>query len=202
MPFSYVVNKNSSIGTLADETGKFSVKIKIGDTLSFSCLGYGVTKVFSHLLKDSVRNNLVSVKIILKQKANELRTVIISNHSFTKEEKEYYKSKIDEYHQMSNPFTSNSTGAGLSIDALYYAFSKKGKELEKLSGIYRQLLIDEVREHRLSDEKVRMITGNDTLNVKSFMNNCYLPDQFVISASDYELYFAVKRYYEQYTRKK
>ena len=202
MPFAYVVNKNSTTGTLTDASGKFSIPVKMGDTISFSYLGYGVTRIFTHQLKDSVKNSMLSIKVFLRQKANELRPVLITNHSFTKEEKEYYKSKVDAYKRVvSSPFVSGPTGAGLSIDALYYTFSKKGKELQKLSEIYQQLLIDETREHRLSDEKLRMLCGNDTLNVNAFRRYCYLPDQFILSSSDYELYVAVKKYYEMYRRK-
>ncbi|MEK6615866.1 MAG: carboxypeptidase-like regulatory domain-containing protein [Bacteroidota bacterium] len=192
MPFAYVVNKNSSEGTLSDEKGFFSTNINLGDTLSFSYLGYGITKLFTHLLKDSVKNGLLNVKVFLKPKASELKPIIISTHSFTKEEKEYYARKADEYNRgISWPLAS-------PITAMYYAWSKKGKELQKLSVLYQQVLIDEVKAHRLSPEKIRALTGNDTLDVKEFMNFCYLPDQFVVSASDYDLFLAVNRYYKQY----
>ncbi len=192
MPFAYVVNKNSTTGTLTDEGGRFSMRIKLGDTLSFSYMGYGVTKIFTQALKDSVKNNLLNLKVFLKSKANELRPVVIENRSFTKEEKEYYASKVDEYNRgIESPLAS-------PISAMYYAWSKRGHQLAKLSVIYQQLLIDEVKEHRLSDQKLRMITGNDTLNTEAFRRYCYLPDQWVISASDYNLFYAVKQYYRQY----
>lgn len=192
MSFAYVVNKNSSVGTLSDEKGDFSIRIKMGDTLSFSYLGYGITKLFTHLLKDSVKSALLNVKVFLKPKASELKPIIIATHSFTKEEKEYYERKVDEYNRgISSPLAS-------PITAMYYAWSKKGKELQKLSVLYQQLLIDEVKEHRLSGEKIRALTGNDTLDIKEFMNYCYLPGQFVVSASDYDLFLAVNRYYKQY----
>ena len=192
MSFAYVVNKNSTTGTLTDEAGKFSIRIKLGDTLSFSYMGYGVTKIFTQTLKDSVKNNLVNIKVCLKQKASELKQVVIENHSFTKEEKEYYARKVDEYNRgIQSPLAD-------PITAMYYAWSKKGKELQKLSVLYQQLLIDEVKESRLSNEKIRMLTGNDTMNVDAFRKFCYLPDQFIISASDYDLFYSVKQYYREY----
>jgi len=192
MPFAYVVNKNSSAGTLSDEKGNFSIRIKMGDTLNFSYLGYSVTKLFTHLLKDSVKNASLNVSIFLKSKVSELKPVLIVDHSFTKERKESYERKIDEYHRgLSSPLAS-------PITAMYYAWSKKGKELQKLSVLYQQLLNDEIREHRLSPEKIRTITGDDALDVKDFMYYCYLPDQFVVSASDYDLFVAVKNCYRQY----
>ncbi len=192
MPYAYAVNKNSTIGTVTDDAGRFSFRIHLGDTLAFSYLGYSVTKLFTHLLKDSVKNSSLSLKVFLKPKINELKQVDITTHSFSKEIKETYKEKINEYYRgISSPLAS-------PISAMYYAWSKKGRELEKLSVLYQQLLIDEVKEKRISAEKVRSITGNDTIDVKDFLNHCYLPDQFVISASDYDLFISVKRCYRDY----
>lgn len=203
MQFAYTVNKNTSTGLVADEKGSFVLRARLGDTIAFSYVGYHVTKIFTHQLKDSVRNSVLYVKAYLKPKIKELNPVIVTPHAFSKEQKESYKRKIDEYHRtLSSPFTNGSTGAGLSIDALYYAFSKKGKQLQKLSLLYDQLLIDEIKEARLNPERVRALTGNDTLDVKEFLNYCFLPDQFIVSASDYDLFLSVNKYYRQYMEDK
>lgn len=199
MQFAYVVNKNSSTGLVADEKGSFSLKIHLGDTLAFSYVGHFVTKIHTHSLKDSVKNSVLIIRVILRPKAKELKPVIVTPHAFSKEQKETYQRKIDAYRKtLSSPFVNGSTGAGLSIDAIYYTFSKKGKQLQKLEFLYEQLLIDEIKDSRLSPERVRFITKNDTLDVKDFLNYCFLPDQFVVSASDYELFLSVSKYYKQY----
>ncbi len=195
MQYAYVINKNTTTGIVANEEGKFTLKIQPGDTLTFSYLGYFVTKVYTHTLKDSVKNAALNIKVYLKSKAKELNPVIVRPNSFSKESKEMYKRKIDEYHRgIASPLAS-------PIDALYYTFSKKGKELKKLSFLYDQLLIDEIIEARLNPELVRVITGNDTLDVPTFLNYCYLPNQFVVSASDYELFYSIKKYYLNYLKK-
>ncbi len=192
MQFAYVVNKNSTTGIVADVNGNFSLKIRSGDTLAFSYVGYHVTKVYTHQLKDSIKNSVLKLKVYLKLKAKELSSVVITPHAFSKEQKETYKRKIDEYHRgIESPLAS-------PISALYYTFSRKGRELKELSLLYDQLLIDEIKESRLSPERVRNITGNDTLNVRDFLNYCFLPDQFVVSASDYELFLSVNKYYKLY----
>lgn len=192
MPYAYAVNKNSGTGTVTDDGGKFSLHMRMGDTLAFSYVGYSVKKVFTHILKDSVKNGNLSVKVFLKSKTNELKTIVISPSGFSKEIKQTYAEKIGEYKRgISSPLAN-------PIDAMYYAWSKKGHELQKLSVLYEQLLIDEIKEARLSPEKVRAITGNDTIDVKDFLNYCFLPEQFILSSSDYDLFFAVKRYYKGY----
>jgi len=203
MQFAYVVNRNLSRGIVTDEKGNFTLRIHAGDTLCFSYVGYSLTKVFTHLLRDSVRNNSLSIKVFMKPKASDLKTVVVTDKSLTKEEKEYYSRKVDAYKRTTSNFlTTSVTGAGLSIDALYYTFSRKGKELKKLSFLYDSLMIQEIIESRLSPERIRSITGNDTLNVPSFLNRCFLPDQFVLSASDYDLFFAVNKYYKLYMEEK
>lgn len=192
MPFAYVVNKNAGVGTLTDDGGKFFIKIKPGDTLSFSYVGYGVTKLFTHELKDSVKNNTLIIKVSLKPKIQELSPFVIATHSFSIERKESYERKINEYKRgISSPLAS-------PISAMYYAWSKKGNELQKLSALYQNLIIEEIKEQRLSAEKIRVMTGNDTLNVKDFLIQCFLPNQFITTSSDYELFFAVKQCYKQY----
>ena len=55
-----------------------------------------------------------------------------------------------------------------------------------------------MKEQRISSEKIRAITGNDTLDTKDFLSSCFLPEQFVLSASDYDLFVAVKNCYRSY----
>lgn len=195
MQFAYVINKNLSTGVVADDKGNFTLRIRTGDTLNFSYVGYYVTKVYTHLLKDSIRNSVLHVKAWLRPKIKELNPVIVTPHAFSKEQKETYQRKIDEYKRgIESPLAN-------PISALYYAFSKKGKELKQLSFLYDQLLVDEIKEVRLSPERIRTITGNDTLDVKKFLNYCFLPDQFVVSASDYDLFFSINTYYKHYMDK-
>lgn len=196
MQFAYVVDKNSSTGMVTDDQGKFSMKIHWGDTLSFSYVGYSLAKLFTHSLKDSVKNGVLNIKIYLRSKITELRTIAINANGFSKEAKEMYARKIDEYNRgISSPLAS-------PISAMYYAWSKKGKELQKLSFLYDQLMVDEIKEHRLSSEKVRMITGNDSLDVRDFLNSCYISDQQILYASDYDLFLTIKNYYSRYMEMK
>ena len=192
MQYAYVINKNASNGIVTNDKGEFSLRIHIGDTLCISYVGYFMTTLYTCLLKDSVKNSVLNVKIYLQQKTSQLSAVVIASHSFSKEQKETYQRKIDEYSRgISSPLAS-------PISALYYTFSKKGKELQKLSVLYRQLEVNERKESRLSPDRVRRITGNDTLNVNDFLNYCFLPDQFIFYASDYDLFLTIKKYYARY----
>ena len=192
MQYAYVINKNASNGIVTNDKGEFTLRIHSGDTLCISYVGYFMTTLYTRLLKDSVKNSVLNVKIYLQQKTSQLSAVVITSHSFSKEQKESYQRKIDEYSRgISSPLAS-------PISALYYTFSKKGKELQKLSVLYRQLEVNERKESRLSPDRVRRITGNDTLDVNDFLNYCFLPDQFIFYASDYDLFLAVKKYYLRY----
>lgn len=192
MSFSYVANKNSGKAVMTDQEGRFRLAAQIGDTIQFSYIGYGLVKIFTHQYKDSVKNGTVFLKVILRTKAQELPVVTITSNGFSPERMESYAKKLREY-ELAMEYAANSP-----ITALYYLWSKKGNEIEKLSVLYRQLLLEEMRDHRLPAETVRILAGNDSLNVDEFLDNCFLPEQFLLTASDYELYFAVKQCYRQY----
>ena len=77
MPYAYVVNKSTSSGILSENDGSFSMTIRMGDTISFSYIGYNLASLYTLLYQDSVRNGILKVTVFLKPKATELSTVII-----------------------------------------------------------------------------------------------------------------------------
>ncbi|HEY4798359.1 MAG TPA: hypothetical protein VII99_04695, partial [Bacteroidia bacterium] len=166
--------------------------VHIGDTLHLSYLGYSVTKLFTAKLKDSVRNNSIIVKIYLKPRVNELPQVLVGAHTMSKEQRELYENRIGEYQRAINSAFSSP------ITALYYQFSKKGKEIQKLSELYQNELVQELKEKRLSAEVLRRVTGNENINVKDFLFHFPILDWYAQYASDYNLYYEVKQCYRQY----
>ena len=192
MPFAYVADKNTLQGSLTDANGAFSIFAGRTDTLLFSYLGYQLKKIQIRYYTDSVKNNSLKLRVILQPKVNELKPVIITTNEFTREEKEFYGRKINEYQQMTHsPLES-------PITAMYYAFSKEGKQIRKLMALYDQLLRDETIEKRLSPDKIREVTGNDTLNVTVFLRFCSFRENFILYERDYALYETVKNCYHEY----
>ncbi|MFI5151276.1 MAG: carboxypeptidase-like regulatory domain-containing protein [Bacteroidia bacterium] len=192
MPFVYSLNKNTYLGTMTDASGRFELSAKTTDTLIFNYLGYEVRRIWMGTYKDSVKNGVLNVKVVLVKKPYNLQQVIILSKEFTKEEKQYYTEKIDMYERL------RSQGISSPITGLYMKFSHEGKSIQKLIAMYDELLYEELLEKRLSDDKLRQLTADDTLDCKAFRSYCRLSENFLRLASEYDLYVAVAKLYPDY----
>jgi hypothetical protein len=190
--FVFALNRNTYIGTMTDASGRFEVTAKSTDTLIFNYLGYEVRRVYLKPLKDSIKNNVLRIGVVLRKKVMNLQQVIITSNEFTKEEKQYYTSKIDEYERFKH------LGIESPITGLYMAFSHEGKSLQKLTEMYDQLLYEELLEKRLSDPKLREVTGDEKLDCVAFRNYCKLSEDFLSLASEYDLFDVVVKLYKEY----
>jgi hypothetical protein len=192
IPFVISMNKNTQNGTMTDASGHFELSAGKRDTLIFSYLGYEVSRISLLTFSDSVKNNSLRLKIVLKKKVLTLQQVIITSTEFSKEEKKYYTTKIDEYERL------KSQGISSPITGLYYAFSKEGKSLKKLTEMYDELLYEELLEKRLSDQKLREVTKDDRLDCKAFRDYCRISGDFLTLASEYDLFEAVVKKYRDF----
>ena len=190
--YVYALNRNTDIGTMTDPSGRFELSAHYNDTLIFSYLGYEVRRVFLHTLKDSVRQRGLYLKVILVKKVMNLQQVIIMSKEFTKEEKQYYTAKIEEYQRF------KEQGIESPITGLYMAFSKEGKSLKKLTVMYDQLIYEELLEKRLNNEKLRQVTNDPQIDCDAFRSYCRLSDDFLTLASEYDLFEVVLRKYKDY----
>jgi len=193
IPFVYALDRNTLNGTMTDAGGHYEVIAGARDTLVFSYLGYEVKRVFLGSFKDSVRNNALHLKIVLLKKVMNLQEVIITSGKFTKDEKEYYVRKVEEYQRF------KSQGFSSPITGLYMAFSHEGKSLKKLTEMYDQMLYEELLEKRLSDEKLRELTNNPDIDCKAFRAYCRLSENFLSLASEYDLFVAVAKMYPDFS---
>jgi hypothetical protein len=192
MPFVYALNRNTYVGTMTDASGKFELTAKTTDTLIFNYLGYEVRRIWMGTLKDSVKNGLLNLKVVLIRKPLNLQQVIILSTEFTKEEKVYYTEKIDMYERL------RAQGISSPITGLYMKFSHEGKSMQKLIDMYDELLYEELLEKRLSDDRLRKLTGDDNLDCKAFRSYCRISEKFLRLASEYDLYVAVAKLYPEF----
>lgn len=187
LPFAYVINKNAGHGVPTNEQGRFALHASVGDTISVSYLGF-----YNRSIAVDSAAKRASISFFMQSKTQRLKPAMVFSTGWSKESKEIYASRIGEYQRgMDAPLAS-------PITALYYAFSKRGKQLQKLSELYQQLLIDEIKESRLPPDLLRSVTGDPNLNTRDFLNYCFLPNSYVINANDYELLVAVKNCYKAY----
>ncbi len=200
-----VVNKNSRQITKTGENGNFLLKAAKGDSIKASSVGFKMAGiVFDGLNKEPV--------ITLRQDAIALREVVVKDKRL-----EQVKKQIDELLQspeastklkwkdisnlvMMNPSGSTPGSIGISIDGLYQLFSKEGKTRRKLEAMKQEDLKKLLVEYRYNTEYISYITKLKGQELKNFMKYCNLPDNFVLTANDYDLTFEVFRCLEDFKR--
>ena len=192
MPFVYVINKNTNFGTVSDVNGHFVVKANTNDTLLFSYTGF-IKKYIPVSLLPSLR-----YKIIMKKNIYALKPVNVTVLRYENYEKDYMKrviekSQIPVIDVVSSPIT-----------ALYMQFSKKGREIQKLSKIFEDIFIQEQVQKKLNPQILYQLTGDANVDLEALRKFCnfYLSDYYILSHDGYDLYQRVLECYYRYKYEK
>ena len=188
IPFAYVVNKKNGVGTVTSDKGYFEIKAQPTDTILISCIGYIARKVEARMLIDR-QGDKPDVKVILFAKTYNLNTVMVRPRELTQNQKSFYERFIN----VPAPALTSP------ISALYYEYSKEGRERQKLIEIYKKELFFERAERRLayffSVKKIDL----SKFDQRAFIMFCKLSEEMIYYANDYDLYYKVSRCFDDYT---
>lgn len=188
IPFAYIVNKKSGVGTVSSDKGYFEIKANLSDTILISSIGYIARKIETKELLE-LKSYKVNHKIILFAKTYNLNTVMISPKELTQNQKSFYERFIN---VPAPPLTS-------PISALYYEYSKEGRERKKLIEIYKKELFFEKAERRLAYFFATKKIDLSKFDERAFIMFCKLSEDMVNYANDYDLYYKVSRCFDEYT---
>lgn len=197
IPFAYVINLNSQNGVVTDMYGRFVISAGENDSLQISCLGFEriIVKV------KSIPNENDSVKIqkryYLKKRVYELNEVYVNKFKIKPNERDYMQRVID------RPKVQGINVVESPITALWQAFSKKGREMQKLEAIFTELLRKEEIERKLNTEILRKLLEDENITLEQFRILCpEITDEFILSTDGYELYSRVSAAYKAKKKKK
>lgn len=193
VPFAYVINLNSSHGVITDTRGNFILSAFDKDSIKFSCVGY-VSKVIKvheiPNLNDSVK---VFKKFYVQRAIYDLGMVYVNKFKIKPHEREYMQRVIN------RPKVQGLNVAQSPITALWQTFSRKGREMQKLELIFRDLLKKEQIEKRLNTDILRKLLNDEHITLEKFRIICpEISDEFILYAEPYELYSQVSNSYERY----
>jgi hypothetical protein len=192
-----VVNLNSGQSVYNNLNGVFTIEAQPGDLLVFQRQEY---------ISDTVKvQNTIPIAVYMRRSSIQLKEVTIVDTALTPEKKlaetkrEYNKVYGSlAYHDFLS--TPSSGGAGLSIDALYNAFSRSGRNAKHLRNIIDRDYKQDVIDFRFNRSLVEKITGLKDKKLTDFMQK-YRPGYFfVLNASDYEFITSIKTNYRRYLR--
>ena len=203
IPSATVVNKNTKQSTKTSENGNFLVRASKGDSIKISSIGYknagiewdGVTMepVFE-MRQDAIALQEVVVRDKrLEQIKKQIDELLATPEAST-------KLKWKDISNLINTNTSTPGTIGISIDGLYQLFSKEGKSRRKLEAMKQEDLRKLLVEYRYNSEYISFVTKLKGQELKNFMKFCNLPENFVLSANDYDLTFEVYRCLEEFQR--
>ncbi len=188
IPFAYVVNKKSGVGTVTSDKGYFELRANATDTILISCIGYIARKIAAKEILE-LQSYKIHQGVILFAKTYNLNTVMISPKELTQNQKNFYERFIN---VPAPPLTS-------PISALYYEYSKEGRERQKLIEIYKKELFFEKAERRLAYFFNVKKVDLSKFDERAFIMFCKLTEDVVNYANDYDFYYKVSRCFDDYT---
>lgn len=191
-----IFNHTQNIGTMSDRFGFFSIQAAKTDYVQIRFLGYEVYEMDSTDYADTLY-------IELKEKVRELRTVqirseynarysVIYNPEYDKRRK---NDEVRTIHRLEE-YTGLSNFLSSPITALYYSFSPKAQR--------RLWAIEKLEKKRIADLRFNnefislIINTNDEEAILNVRRHCQFDEDFVLSASFYELGAALNSCYKNY----
>lgn len=212
--YANVYVKQTRIGTITDTAGYFLLRVKVHDTITFSSLGY---KKKYFIINDSVRDNKKPAIIYLKQNIVELKAVeVFAMRRYKQLEYDIKNMKLkdDDFTNAQNNFptlpndliqhdSKNKIGFGVvihPITALYDAFSKEGKEKQKILLVREKDERDSLLNSKINLNNLATLLGYTREELNLFIIWCDFNYDFISHLTDYELISVVRYKKNQYDR--
>ncbi|GAB3925405.1 hypothetical protein [Mucilaginibacter myungsuensis] len=184
---------NAKFSVISDKDGKFAAKFKEGDSILTSYVG---SKTDTTIFKGQP-----SLAIRLEPESNVLKQVVIKDHKLSPLEK--LKNKQEEYRQIYRKgndriLTSVGFGFAVSIDGIYSALSKEGKDARRLQKVFVKDYESSVVDSRFTKSLVAETTGYQGKQLDTFYFDTRPDYQFIKSASDYDIIQYIQKKAKEY----
>lgn len=188
-----VVNKRTSLGVGADVTGSFSIQALRTDTILISAHGHHVQKI---CFKDSVFKDEYKVKIELSQLSVQLQSVTVEAPKTMNQ----VKKEIDQLGVKDTRLTSSTVVDAVQspITFLYERFSKFGQSKQLVAEME-----NEDRKQEVLKSLFRIYIKHDIIDLEEaeferFIKYCNLSEEFIKTATEYDLVTAIQKKYETF----
>lgn len=188
-----IVNKRTHHGEFGEQSGHFEIKAHKSDTILVGSIGYVTQQL---CFKDSIQRDEYHVKMVLRQLSYNLAQVEIISHRALKEIHEDLE-KLG-YNER-DLRTTGVDALSSPITALYQLWSKRERSIRKLA----ELENDE-RKRELLKELFQQYVEYEIINLSDdtfddFVDFCDVPDDIILSMTQYDFIMYVKMKYGLYT---
>lgn len=183
-----ITNIQSKQYTLSDKQGVFSILVCIGDTLRFSKVGY---KTFVQVITNIKPMHIeLEDNIIVLDEVNITAKGLTSQQTLMLRKKEYQtiylkgdKSRIVQIAPL---------GIAISINRLFSALSKEGKDARRLQRTFVKDYENSIVDQRFSKELVGRITGLKGKLLDDFIMQHRPSYEWIVKATDYDIITYIK----------
>ena len=215
LPNVHIVDLNSRLATLTNQEGAFLLDVNKADTIRFSFMGFK-TKLF--VIPDLPEDSLKSLSIIMTRDTLMLKQATVYPYPAT------FQQFKQEFITLNLPDTTPKVDlhlndiltfinldlkdyergqmklySGSVISMLYDKLSHEGKMRRKYLAVTEHDRLQNLAAEIYSDSIITKITGlTEKDQIDAFREYCDLDTDFILNASDYELYAAVIECYESY----
>ncbi|WP_304068993.1 hypothetical protein [Pedobacter glucosidilyticus] len=193
-----ITNLTTATSIFNNSKGEFKLNLSAGDKITASLFGYKPdTLIFNPSQAVLIFN--------LKRLAIPLAEVLIQDSVISARKRfEELRKQFNSLNRIGNNkdiiAIGNQGGAGLSIDALWSAFSREGKNARRLQEIMERDYVNNFIDERFTKALVTETTGLKGGKLEIFMLN-YRPSYFfVLGASEYDLISYIKIAYIRFQK--
>ena len=217
LPNVHIVDLNSHLATLTNPDGAFLLDVNKTDTVRFSFMGFK-TKFF--IIPDLPEDSLNSMSIIMTRDTLMLKQATIYPYpaTFQQFKQEFITLKLPDTVPKVNLHLEDALTfinfdlkdyergemkliGGSVISMLYDKFSHEGKMKRKYLAVVEHDRLQNMAAEIYSDSLIAKITGlTGQEEIEAFRDYCDLNTEFILNASEYELYAAVLDCYKSYKR--
>lgn len=205
-----VINLNNIKGSITKQNGKFEISAKTNDTLYVSFIGYQSIKV--RVSADWIKNK-EDFKIKIVERSNALDELIIHRYQLTgilevdhklltiNENRRYNISGLPYGYEANDGSKLASSILGSfsnPADALQNAFSRRGKEINKLKKIKEDDNVRNSLATKYDRETAVALLGLSIKEIQDILQRCEYSKTFIETATDLQIIDAIKGCYEDY----
>lgn len=205
--YAHIINPGLNVAVITDTLGFFSTVMRRTDTLLITSIGY-VATFFT--LPRFWPSNYYKGTIFAGEKLYPIREVSVTsfgNYQQFKNKVVHYNPPEPPIEKVQKEIQSVSRTEAVQWDKVRVGlnFSMKSKEERSLAKL--KFLLEEQEKQKIIDSKfnkknVGELTGLKGQELDAFMRYCYIPEDFILSASEYDVLVLVKNLYRQYRSSK
>lgn len=191
-----IKNLRTNISIYNTTKGEFKLPVKEGDKIVASIVGYRLDTI--------TYNNQSALLFYLQRLAIPLQEVVVKDSVLSARKRyEELRRQFNTLNRIGNNKDLLATGSGsvgLSIDALWSAFSREGKNARKLMDVmerdYKNNFVDE----KFNKSLITKVTGLKGGKLEAFILNYRPSYYFVYGASEYDLVSYIKMAYIRFQK--